>query len=188
MFDTSWIVSLDKILTGALTGLLFGFLLQRAGVTRSTTIVNQFLLRDFTVLKVMLTAIVVGSIGIYAMLDLGMLKTLQVRPATIYGVLMGGGIFGIGMAIAGYCPGTALAAIGDGKRDAKYVVLGGFLGAAIYAEVHPWFEQNINAALNLGKVTLADVTHTSHWLWIGGLVVVAGFIFWLIERPQTKVV
>ncbi|MHC5001987.1 MAG: YeeE/YedE thiosulfate transporter family protein, partial [Planctomycetota bacterium] len=100
---------------GAATGLVFGFLLQKGGVTRFQVIVGQFLLKDFTVLKVMLTAIVVGAIGIYGMRAAGMDVPLHVKGTALLANVLGGLIFGVGMAILGYCPGTALAAIGDGS-------------------------------------------------------------------------
>ena len=108
------------LLMGALTGLIFGFLLQKAHVTRFSVIAGQFLLKDFTVLKVMLTAVVVGAIGIYGMLLLGLLEPgqMHIHGGAGRGRPVGGVIFGIGMAVLGYCPGTGVAAIGDGSRHA----------------------------------------------------------------------
>ena len=80
------------LLLGAITGLVFGFLLQKGGVTRYNVIVNQFRFKDFTVLKTMLTAIVVGAIGIYAMLQLGMIKGLSVKGAEL-AMNAGGGLW-----------------------------------------------------------------------------------------------
>ena len=71
MFDTPVLV-----IGGVLTGLFFGFLLQKGHVTRYNVIVGQFLFADFTVLKIMLTAIVTGAIGIYAMYGAGMIAGL----------------------------------------------------------------------------------------------------------------
>jgi hypothetical protein len=113
------------LLLGALTGVIFGFLLQKGGVTRYNVIVNQFRFRDFTVLKTMLTAIVVGAVGVYAMQQTGMIKGLHVKAAEIGMNAVGGAIFGVGMVLLGYCPGTALAAVGQGSRDAAVGVGGG---------------------------------------------------------------
>mgnify|MGYP004136876501 CR=1 FL=1 len=60
MLDTPFM-----IVAGLLTGVVFGVLLQKAHVTRYEVIVGQFLFKDFTVLKVMLTAIVVGAVGVF---------------------------------------------------------------------------------------------------------------------------
>jgi hypothetical protein len=153
-------------------------------VTRADTILRQFLLRDFTVVKVMVTAIVVGGLGVYAMLQLGLIEKLHVKNAAIYGTLLGGAIFGSGMALLGYCPGTGVAAIGDGSRDAIAGVLGGLLGAAVFAEVHPWFGTHVLRPLDLGKKTLPDVTGLSPWLYVLGTAAVATVLFVLVELRE----
>jgi hypothetical protein len=169
IFD-SWTV----LLLGGITGLIFGFLLQKGKVTRYETIVGQFLLKDFTVLKVMLTAMAVGSIGIYGMLQLGMIEHLHVKGAQVVNNLAGGVIFGVGMAILGYCPGTGVAAIGDGAKDAVPGVLGMLVGAALFAEVYTWTNRVLAPIGDLGKVTFVDVTGLSPWVFVA--VLVAGAI------------
>lgn len=163
--------NLDVLILGAITGLVFGFLLQKGRVTRYETIVGQFLLKDFTVLKTMLTAMAVGSVGVYGMLQLGMIEGLHVKAAHVVNALAGGAIFGVGMAVLGYCPGTGVAAIGDGAKDAVPGLVGMLVGAAIYAETHSWVSQTLAPIGDLGKVTFADVTGLSHWLFVGLLVV-----------------
>jgi len=180
-FDTT-----TMIVGGILTGLVFGILLQRAHVARHTTIVSQFLFTDFTVLKVMLSAIVVGGIGVYAMLGMGMIEHLHVKSATLAANGLGGLIFGVGMAVLGYCPGTAVAAIGEGSRDAIYGLLGMVVGAGIYAEVYPFIQSNLLKFGDVGKITLASATNTPPWLWLGILLVIALVVFVLIERHDRK--
>jgi len=169
IFD-SWTV----LLLGGITGLIFGFLLQKGKVTRYETIVGQFLLKDFTVLKVMLTAMAVGSIGIYGMLQLGMIENLHVKGTQVVNNLAGGVIFGVGMAVLGYCPGTGVAAIGDGAKDAVPGVLGMLVGAALFAEVYAWTNRVLAPIGDLGKVTFVDVTGLSPWVFVA--VLVAGAI------------
>lgn len=166
MFDTPFFASPGMLLSGAVTGLIFGFLLQKARVTRADVIIAQFLLRDYTVMKVILTAIVVGSIGIYGMLNMGMIPALSIKPAFLYANALGGLIFGVGMAILGYCPGTALAAIGDGSRDAIAGVLGGVTGAALFAELYPLLSSRLIDVYNLGSVSLPEITGIPAWIWI----------------------
>ncbi len=176
------------LLLGALTGLVFGFLLQRGGVTRYNVIVNQFRFKDFTVLKTMLTAIIVGAIGIYAMLQLGMIKGLSVKSADLAMNAGGGLIFGVGMVLLGYCPGTALAAVGQGSRDAAVGIGGALVGAAVYAEAYPLLARTLEPIGKLGKVTFADATHLSPWWFIAGLAAVAVALFiWLERRERSSV-
>jgi len=184
---SAWIDSPTDILTGALAGLVFGFLLQKGGVTKFSVIVDQLRLKDFTVMKVMLTAIVVGSIGIYGMQAMGAGFPMHIKSAAIAGVGLGGVIFGVGMALLGYCPGTAFAAIGDGSRHALFGVLGMFVGAGIYAEVFPWFNTHVLPKWDLGKVTLASEAGVSPWVILIPLAIVTvGVFLWMERGKHTK--
>ncbi len=183
MFDP-----VGRLLLGFLIGFVFGFLLQKGRLTHYATIVGQFLLRDFTVLKVMLTGIVVGAIGVYGLREFGWVS-LDIMPAVVGSVVVGGLIFGVGMALLGYCPGTAVGAIGEGSRHAMAGVFGMLAGAALYAEFH----QPLKALLgrpDLGKVTLPELTGSSPWLWIIGLAVAAVGLFaaleWFERRPTQR--
>ena len=182
VFDAALFADPAALLLGGLTGLAFGFLLQKGGLTRFEVIVRQFLLRDFTVLKVMLTAIVVGGIGIYAMLALGWLSGLQVKTAQLLANAAGGAIFGVGMAVLGYCPGTGVAALGDGSRHALPGVVGMVVGAALYAEAHPWLAQHVLPVGDIGKQTAATATGLSPWWFMLLLAAAAVALFRGIER------
>lgn len=120
-----------------IAGTLFGFLLRKATVSRFDTIVGQLLLKDFTVMKVILTAIVTGSIGISLASRLGWVPTLHLSQTPILATMLGGGIFGIGMAVTGYCPGTAMAALAEGAKDMIFAFLGLITGVFIYSLFHP---------------------------------------------------
>lgn len=176
---------------GLLTGLVFGFLLHKGGVTRYQVILGQFLFRDFTVLKVMMTAIVTGAIGIWGMRALGMDIPLHIKGATLLANIVGGLIFGIGMAILGVCPGTGVAAIGDGSRHAIPGLLGMFAGGAAYAYTYPHIKDNLlkgaDVVLTLGekstdKVTLADLTGLSPWWFVVGMAIFALLLFFILEK------
>jgi len=167
MFDPLW-----KLMLGLLTGIAFGFLLQKGRVAKFNVIVNQFLFRDWTVVKVMGTAVVVGSIGVYALLPLEAVS-LHIKPLVWLGILWGGVCFGAGMAIFGYCPGTSVAACGEGRRDAMVGILGMLFGAGIYIVLYPQLSSLLKIWGDAGKVTLPGLTDTSPWLWVIGLGVVA---------------
>lgn len=190
MFEITFADSRTLIL-GAITGLVFGFLLQRGGVTRYDVIVSQFLLRDHTVLKTMLTAIVVGAVGIYGMLEFGMLEKMHVKAATLLTNGLGGAIFGVGMVVLGYCPGTGLAAIGQGSRDAITGVVGMLVGAALYASAYPFVKANLEPIGALaGKATdhtFPALTGLSPWVFITALAIGSVLTFRAIDRPRTSV-
>lgn len=169
------------LLYGAITGFIFGFLLQKGGVTRYQVILGQFLMKDFTVAKVMLTAIIVGAAGIYGMLAIGMDIALDIKNAQIIGNIVGGLIFGVGMVLLGYCPGTALAAMGDGSRHAIFGVAGGLVGAALYAEAYPFMQQRVLGVADYGRITIDSAGGFSPWWLIALMIVLAAIGFSLLE-------
>ncbi len=124
---------MNQFILALVLGVFFGFALNKAGLTHYTKIVNVFRLNDMAVLKFMMTALVVTMLGVYPLRMLGVI-TFPTVPATyIVGNLVGGLIFGVGMALAGFCPGTCAAGAGEGKLDYLIPGLLGFLtGAAIF--------------------------------------------------------
>lgn len=165
MFDP-----ITKLLLGLLTGFLFGVLLQKGQVTKYQVIMGQFLLKNWTVVKIMATAVIVGSVGVYVLVGLGA-ASLSIKSAAFGGVLLGGLLFGVGLAIFGLCPGTSVAACGEGHRDAMIGVVGMLVGAGVYVAFYPALKKFAQSLGDWGKVTFADVTGTSPWVWIGGLVI-----------------
>lgn len=155
-------------LLGAATGLAFGALLQRGRVSRYDVIIGQLVLRDSRVLKTMATAVAVGALGIHS-LPLDGATSNAVKPMKVGGVTLGALLFGAGLAIAGYCPGTSVAALGEGRRDALATVLGMLAGAGAFVKLYPRLERMIEAGGDLGKATLPSVTGTSAAPWVGAI-------------------
>lgn len=168
----------DKLLLGLLIGIVFGFLLQKGRVAKYPVILGQFLFKDWTVAKIMGTAIAVGSAGVYALLQSGV-GSFHVKPADVGAVVVGGVLFGTGMAILGYCPGTGVAAAGEGHKDAFWGIAGMFTGAIAYVVAYPAISAMIDAFPKWGKVTLAQVSYTSPWWWVVGLLVVAAAVYFV---------
>jgi len=131
-----------QIVLGLTSGLVFGFLLQKGGLTDYGVIIGQLLLVDFTVMKVMLSAIVVGMIGIFLMKSAGAVR-LHTRAGSVGSTVLGGLIFGAGFAILGYCPGTAPAAFGSGALDALIGMIGITIGAGIFARLYPTLDRSV---------------------------------------------
>jgi len=164
-------------------GVFFGFSLNKAGLTKYHKIVNVFRFTDMAVLKFMMTALVVSMTGLYALRGLG-LVTFPAPPATyIIGNLVGGLIFGIGMSLSGFCPGTCAAGAGEGKMD--YVVPGllGFLvGAAIYGLTYQLVFPAISAIANYGNVVIPDLWNLSPFLTVVLFAVMSILLFYMIDR------
>lgn len=177
--------AIAAVLGPILMGALFGFLLQRGRVTSCNVIENQFRLRDFTVLKVMGTAIIVGGIGVLLLIDTGNTK-YYVKDANMLGVALGAALFGIGMVVYGYCPGTALGAIATGSVHALVGALGMIVGAILYALSFDWVKSHVLNVWALGKVRLPDVTGVPDAVWFAALAVGAVAFFWWIEASEAK--
>lgn len=161
-------------------GMIFGALLHRGGVTAYDTIVNQFRWRDFTVLKVMLTAIVVGGVGVWGLHGAHWAQ-YSIKPANLAMVGLGGLLFGVGMVIYGYCPGTGIAAVATGRLDALIGVGGMLAGGAAYGLSYGWVRDHLEGLWALGKVRLPEITGISDAVWFAGLAVVALVIFGWLE-------
>jgi uncharacterized membrane protein YedE/YeeE len=162
------------LLYGLITGIIFGFLLQKARVIRYDKQLGALRLIDMTIVKFMLSTILVAMVGTYLLKDLGWVK-LSLKPTILGGVILGGLIFGIGWGFLGYCPGTSAGALGEGRFDAIWGILGMLLGAALYAEAYPAMKKTVLTWGDLGKITFPQVLGVNHWIIIP-IFVIGGFI------------
>jgi len=174
---------MSELILGLITGLLFGALLQQGRVLRFEKQVGAMLLQDMTILKFMLSAIIVGMIGINLFVDLGVIS-LKVKSTVIGANLIGGILFGSGWAVMGYCPGTSVGAIGEGRWHAVWAVLGMLVGAAVYAELYPAMKASVLTWGALGAITLPDVLRVSPWILIPLLTAAFVALFWLFEKKK----
>ena len=144
------------LLIGFLIGCAFGAILFLGGASSYRRIMGTLLLKDMWIIKLMMTAIGVGTLGIY-LLDLGGLANMSIKPAYVWGILAGGIVFGIGWAVSGYCPGTCVVGASEGKKDAIFTVAGALLGAFVFSLAYPAIERVLIAPANFGKGTLESV-------------------------------
>lgn len=145
-----------KLLQAVFFGLVFGFLLQKGGVAKYHVLESQLLLTDFTVMKVMLSAILVGMIGIFMLHKTAKIK-LHIKPTKIGANTIGGLIFGVGFACAGYCPGTGAAGLGQGDVPAVIFMLGLVAGSYLFAELSGLLKRTVETWGAKGKLTLHTV-------------------------------
>lgn len=171
---------LGLVVLGAVMGLVFGTALEKSRVLEPGILVGQFQFRTFIMLKMFLTATATGLVALAVLHGLGWVdlgpKAMAVGP-----VLIGGLIMGAGIAIAGACPGTALAQAGAGYRDALFVIAGGILGAMSYG----YFRADIDGLLAMGdhgRITLADVLPAPFWALALGFAAVLVLVIVTLER------
>jgi hypothetical protein len=167
---------------GLLFGIVFGFLLQKGGVTKYDVIIGQLLLKDFTVVKIMLSAAVTGMIGIHLMKSLGWIE-LDPKPGSWGKNAIGGLIFGLGFALLGYCPGTIAGAIGNGYLDAAVGGLAGILlGSGLLAVAYPKLKDGILQKGYFGTLTLPGLFRVSDWVIIPPVSLIIVILLYVIER------
>ncbi|ADZ70028.1 YeeE/YedE thiosulfate transporter family protein [Polymorphum gilvum] len=150
------------IVLGLAMGLVFGIALEKSRVMEPGVLIGQFQFRTFIMLKMFLAATTTGLV-VLAVLNGGFGVPLGPKAAAWGPVIVGGLILGAGIALAGACPGTALAQIGAGYKDAWAVVAGGILGAMFYSYNMDW----IHAALDwgsAGKMTFVDLIPLPFWV------------------------
>jgi hypothetical protein len=169
-----------QLCLGLVMGIVFGFLLQKGGVTRYNVIIGQLLLRDFTVVKVMLSAMVTGMIGVHLFQSLGMVQ-LHPKPGSVGSVVIGGLIFGVGFGLLGYCPGTMMGAVGQGSLDALFGgVVGMLIGTGLFSVMHTRLEKNVLTTINFGEITWPEVLRVHPWWVVTAVAIgVTAMLLWM---------
>ena len=159
------------LLLAVILGCLFGFALHRVGATNPHVIINMLRLSDLHLAKAILFALAISSALLFAGMAAGIVSPEHLDVKTSYwGVLAGGVIFGFGWTLSGYCPGTGIAALGDGRKDAVFFVLGGLVGAYLYMITYSKFKgTTLLEEILGGKVTLAATPNESYSALITGI-------------------
>ncbi|SHJ60875.1 hypothetical protein SAMN02745165_02750 [Malonomonas rubra DSM 5091] len=164
---------------GMITGIAFGFLLQKGRVLRYDKQLGALLLKDMTIIKFMLSSVLVGMVGVYLLVDFELAK-LSIKATVLGGNIVGGLIFGIGWGLLGYCPGTSAGALAEGRWDALWGILGMLAGAAVFAETFSFMKKTVLTWGDFGKITLPAILGINHWIIIvlaiiGGLALLRFF-------------
>jgi len=179
------VVETRSLVQGALFGVIFGFLLQKGGVAKYHVLVGQLLLADFTVVKVMLSAVVVGMLGIHEMRRRGLVES-HIKPARILSNIIGGLLFGCGFALSAYCPGTGAAAVGQGNFDAVAMIVGMIAGSWVFALLSGWISRHIDPVGDCGKLTLYDAVPLKPWVLTTGVATLLVVLLVVVELNTVR--
>jgi uncharacterized protein len=182
----SFPLSDDGIASGLLFGILFGYVLESAGFGSPRKLTAQFRFTDWSVFKVMFSAIIVAAGGLAAADALGLMSLADIFvPTTFFWATLGGGcLVGAGMAIGGYCPGTSAAAFASGRLDALVFMVGMVLGTGAFASMFDLIKPFYLAAPGPDGQTLQDLFGVSSWIVIAVLAIVAVLGFVLGSRLE----
>jgi uncharacterized protein len=167
------------ILVGVAMGIVFGVALEKSRVFEPGIIVGQMQLRNFMMLKIFLTAVATGAVVLAVLNGFGFVK-LQPKAALYAADIVGGLVLGTGIALAGACPGTTLAQIGAGYRDALFTLLGGLAGAVTFAYAQPVLSKSFLGG-SAPKLTFAKLFGMPYWLGALLLAVAIGAILFALE-------
>ena len=172
---------MNLLLLGLLTGVLFGFFLQKGEVLRYDRQIGALRLIDMTIIKFMLSTVMVAMVGTYLLKDMGMIS-FSIKGTTLGGNIIGGLIFGLGWGLLGYCPGTSAGALGEGRWDALWGILGMLFGAGLYAEMYPLMKKTVLSWGDFGKITIPGLLSLNHWVVIIGFIIGGVFLLRWFEQ------
>lgn len=179
------------IFSGLLCGFLFGFVLENAGFGSPAKLTAQFRLSDWSVFKVMFTAIVVAATGLYVLQLAGVIETdaIFVPPALLMAAGIGGVLVGAGFAVGGYCPGTSVVGLCSGRLDAAVFLIGLVIGTVAFAGLYGATIDTIMAMFEVTQGdTVTDAFNISQPLVLGGMIAALIAIFYVgswFERRST---
>ncbi len=168
------------IILGLAMGAAFGFLLEKARVFEPAVILGQFQFRSFLMLRVFLAGVAAGLVVLAVLTGFGW-ASLAPKGLLPMADIAGGLLLGVGIALAGACPGTVLAQIGAGYRDAWFTLAGGILGALAFTYAEPALRPLLNIA-GQGKLTLDVVTGVPFWMLGLGFAAVLALALVAMER------
>ena len=168
-------------------GVAFGWLLHKAGLSRYDRIVGLYRLRDLAVLEFMLAALATAAVGVVALGALGLADAVPLPAASLGAALIGGTVFGVGMALSGFCPGTIAVGIGEGRLD--YLVAGSLglvTGSVAYGWAWPTLAPSVARLGNLGTATIPKLLGVAPWLIAILLAELVGLVLYLVTRGRGR--
>ena len=176
------------LLAALAIGAGFGFALERAGLGSARKLMGQFVGRDFTVLKVLFSALLVAMLGVFWLGRFGWLDlhALYVPPTFVLPQLVGGVLFGAGLVVAGLCPGTACVSAATGRVDGVFVLLGIFAGMLVVGLEIDRFAAFYQSSAH-GAWTLPELFDVPYGVVVAAVVVLALAAFVVAERIERGV-
>ncbi|WP_417319750.1 YeeE/YedE thiosulfate transporter family protein [Emcibacter sp.] len=171
---------ISAILIGLVMGAVFGLALEKSRVFEPGMIVGQMQFKNFIMLKVFLSAIATSALVLAVLNGMG-LVTLSPKATYYGGVLVGGLMLGCGISLAGACPGTVLAQVGVGYRDALFTLVGALVGATVYGYMEPAVKVALLSE-GPGKITIASLTGIAYPVLAVVLALICIVLVVLLEK------
>ncbi len=167
-------------IVGLIMGAIFGASLVLAGLTDPDKIIATLRLKDLHAMRTVAVFVLVGMLGAWVLGLVGA-ANLNIKPAAVVSLLIGGALFGIGLGLTGFCPGSALASAASGRIDALSTIIGMLCGAHLYVLIYRPIAVPLEKLLDYGQVTLPQMTGGSPISWIIPIVA-AGSLTLLLTK------
>lgn len=169
-------------------GVIFGAIMQLGFLDRLSKVIGAFLLKDLTIPKALMVAMGIGAVFLYTAEYFGLIQ-FHIKPFYPVGVALGGLVFGIGMVVVGYCPGSMPEAVGEGRMDAFLGIVSGIIGGVIFTVLYPFYHTSFLHGETIGKPTLTDLFgFDGIEKMITGVIIGLGFVIlaFLIDGIEKK--
>lgn len=170
---------------GLIMGAIFGASLVLAGLADPDKIIGTLRLKDFHALRTVVVFVLVGMLGTWILDSVGA-ANLDIKPAAILTVAIGGAFLGIGLGLTGFSPGTALASAASGRIDALFTIAGMLFGAHVYVLIYPLIVIPLERIVNWGSITLPQITGSSTALWVITLFATGSLALFLKRLRKTR--
>lgn len=164
-------------------GIIFGAILQAARLDNFDRVAKFTALRDLTIFRFLLVAVGVGLMVLMPLIVFG-LASFHIKPLLLVGIMVGGILFGIGMAILGYCPGTAVIALGNGSIDALIGLIGGLTAGALFTFSYPYINDFLGPLLDKPHIYLSNPWANIVLALLVGSILVA--LAWFIKETYQQ--
>lgn len=171
-------------------GMIFGAVMQLGFLDRLSKVIGAFLLKDLTIPKALMVAMGVGAVFLYTAEYFGFIQ-FHIKPFYPVGVALGGLVFGVGMVIVGYCPGSMPEAVGEGRMDAFLGIVSGIIGGVIFTVLYPIYHNSLLHGKTIGEPTLTDLFGVDGVeKMIVGVIIGLGFVIlaFLIDGVEKRYV
>lgn len=170
------------------SGVLFGYFLEISGLGSPKKLNAQFVLKDWSVFKVMFTSIVVAAIGLWILDMIGLIdfNTLRIPTTFFWAMLIGGALLGVGLNIGGYCPGTSVVGFFSGRIDALFFMLGMIVGILLFSVFFELIKPLYFSTQGPERQTLFELIHLPVWMILIILIILAVVGFLLGNKFEKK--
>ena len=162
-------------------GFVFGLIIQWSRVDTYDKIAGFAMLKGFKVPKMLFFSIGIAAVGLYFMIKMGWAH-YHIKPIMLGGLILGGIIFAVGMAILGLCPGTGPVAVSEGNIDVLVGLIAGLLAGALFTYLYPDLKAIMGP--NYGKLTLTELVGADWFIFAYGAALIA--IAFLLPKREIE--